>query len=238
MALPKLKSPTFTFTVPSTKQEIVYRPFTVQEEKVLLIAQESKDQKAIIRSVQQIINNCIVEGEIDVDDFAPFDIEFFFLQLRARSVNNVLRLKITDPDDVKVTHNYEVDLDDVHLTFPEGHERKIQLTDELGVTMRYPSLTALSKFDFDESNMTEDIFGVIKETIESVYDSENVYPFHDETPEEQDAFLDSLSSEAFQKLRTFYDTMPKLEHDVTITRPDKTTFTIPLRGLSDFFSYA
>jgi len=238
MALPKLKSPTFTFTVPSTKQEIVYRPFTVQEEKVLLIAQESKDQKAIIRAVQQIINNCIVKGEIDVDALAPFDIEFFFLQLRARSVNNVLRLKLNDPDNEQTTYDYEVDLDDIHLTFADDHEKRIQLDDEIGVVMRYPTLTAVSKFEFKESNMTEDLFGIIKETIDSVYDAENVYPFQDETPAEQDAFLESLSSEAFTKLRKFYDTMPKLEHDITILRPDGTSFTIKLQGLSDFFSYA
>lgn len=238
MALPKLKSPTFTFTVPSTKQEIVYRPFTVQEEKVLLIAQESQDQKSIIRAVQQIINNCIVEGDINVDNLAPFDIEFFFLQLRARSVNNVLRLKLNDPNNEQSVHEYEVDLDDIQLTFPKGHEKRIQLNDEIGVIMRYPTLTAMSKFEFKDNNMTDDLFGVIKETIESVYDAENVYPFHDELPAEQDAFLDSLSSDAFTKLRTFYDTMPKLEHDITITREDNTTFTITLRGLSDFFSYA
>jgi hypothetical protein len=210
----------------------------VQEEKVLLIAQESKDQKAIIRAVQQIINNCIVEGEVDVDALAPFDIEFFFLQLRARSVNNVLRLKLNDPDDEQTTYDYEVDLDDIQLTFAKDHEKRIQLNDEIGVVMRYPTLTSMSKFEFKESNMTEDLFGVIKETIESVYDANEVYPFHDEPPAEQDAFLESLSSEAFTKLRHFYDTMPKLEHDITISRPDGTSFTITLQGLSDFFSYA
>jgi len=237
MALPKLKSPIFTIELPSTKLKVDFRPFLVSEEKVLLIAQESQEPETITKAVKQVLQNCILDDTVSVDKLSTFDIEFFFLQLRARSVNNVIKLRLTDPEDENKHYEVEIDVNDVNVYFPEGHDSKISLTDELGVKMMYPDYGLLLKYANAE-DVTENLFNVIADCIEYVYDQEEIYPFKDETEQERRAFLDSLPVDCFAKLRQFFDTMPRLQHTIKVTRDDKTTFEVTLQGLTDFFTFA
>jgi len=237
MALPKLNTPTFTLTIPSTGGKLVFRPFLVQEEKILLIAQESSDQEAIVRAVKQILNNCIIDGDItSVDTLATFDIEYYFLQLRARSVNNVIKLKVSDPDNKESSYDIQLDLNDIEVTKPEAHTNYIPLTDDISIEMCYPTYDILLKYPSLLTGSNESVFDIICECISVIYEGDNAHDFKAETAEEQMEFLNSLSVEHFNKLREFFDTMPALQHTIEVKRSDDTTFDVTLKGLNDFFT--
>jgi len=236
MALPRINAPIFSLEIPSTKTKISYRPFTVQEEKLLLIGQEAGDIDHIATSVKQVIQNCILDEDVDVNKLATFDLEYLFLNLRARSVNNVISLSVKDPKDENLMHEAEINIDEVQVKFSDDHVNKIQLTDDLGVIMRYPDYSTLMKYSSDAE--MDNIFGIITACIDSVYDKDEVYDFVNEAQGEQQAFLDSLPVECLGKLRTFFDTMPRLAHTLNVTRPDGSTFTLELNGLNDFFTLA
>jgi len=225
MGLPKIKHPTFTVTIPSNDKQISIRPFTVQEEKLLLMAQEDEDQVSVLKTVKQVVNNCIMD-DIDISKLATFDLEYLILKIRAKSVSELIELNYTlDGEEIPITIN----LDEVEIKKNKKNKNKFMITDTIGVVMRYPSLDTVSA-----DNKVDDLFGKISSCIESVYDDENVY---DEfTDKEMEEFIMSLPSEALKTLGEFFNNMPRLEHTIEVTKKNGEKKVITLRGLSDFFT--
>lgn len=232
MSLPRIEKPLFELYVPSMKKSVKARPFVVREEKILLTAQQAGQEKDIILAIKQVLNNCIVE-EFDVDDLATFDLEYMFLKLRARSVNNIIDVSYRDNEDDEV-YDFQIDLDDVELKVKEDISNIIMITDKIGIKMKYPSVTIL-----DNIPDTEDAAGVvdylIKSCIDQIFDEENVYPVSDHTDEELTEFLDSMDVEAFGKIREFFDNLPQMYHKLEYTNKNGNKRTIELTTLSDFF---
>ena len=232
MTLPKIEKPLFELLVPSMKKSVKARPFVVREEKILLTAQQSGAEKDIILAIKQVLNNCIVD-EFDVDDLATFDLEYMFLKLRARSVNNIIKVSYRDNEDDKI-YDFEVDLDEVELKIEDNISNIINVTDTVGIKMKYPSVTIL-----DNVPDTEDAGSVveylIKSCIDQIFDEENVYPVKDTTDEELDEFLDSLDIETFNKIREFFDNLPQMYYKMEYTNKNGNVRTIELTTLNDFF---
>ena len=234
MALPVLSHPTFDLTIPSSKEKVVYRPFLVKEEKILLLAQEANEIKDLTRSVKQIINNCIVEGELDVQNAPTFDLEYIFLKLRANSVSDLAKFKISDEETQKEV-DIELDLKDVEIHYTDGHDSKIKLNDVVSLQMRYPTYETIGTID-ENVNQVKATFDMIKACIDKVLVGEDeVHEFKDYSNSEVDAFIDSLTSQNFQDVQKFFDTMPRLEHKVEY-KIGKRTKTRTFSGLADFFT--
>ena len=236
MALPVLKHPTFELTVPSTKQKLTYRPFLVKEEKILLLSQASDKISDLIRSVKQIINNCIIEGDVNIDMLPTFDIEYIFLKLRANSVSDIAKFKFTDDESNKEI-DIELDLKEVEVINPEGHFPLVELGNNIKLQMKYPTYDTLSKYG-DGSEVVKATFDMIKVCVAQILVGEDeVHEFKDYTLSEVDTFVDSLTSQNFRDIQTFFDTMPRLEHTVEYKvgkKTEKKVFT----GLADFFPSA
>ena len=238
MTLPKINAPEYRLNVPSTDEEITYRPFLVKEEKLLLIAQETGTDKATYTAIKNIIKNCCV-GNLDVDKMPLFDMEYIFLNIRAKSVGEVAELKITCPDDEKTQVDVEVDLTKVKVQMDEKHDARIQLTDDIGLLMCYPTLGtvgyATSAKDDSESN-AKALFEMIGNCMYQIWQGEETFDCMDYSQKDKLAFLESLSHTQFEKVQKFFETMPTLKHEVEITNP-KTNVksTITLSGMNDFF---
>ena len=236
MALPTINTPTYELVVPSTDEKIKYRPFLVKEEKILLIASESGKQEDIINAIKQIATACTF-GKLKIGRMPMFDVEYIFLQIRAKSVGEVSELTLIAPDDKETRVVVEVDLSEVKVEEIEGHTNKIELTDEMGIYMQYPTVDTFGKSGMTEitaSNMLE----VISACIAQVYDKkgEEVWESKDSTKKELVDFIEQLSSKQFAEIQKFFDTMPKLKHVVTVKNPKtKKETDVVLSGLSDFF---
>lgn len=246
MALPKVKHPTTIITIPSTKQPLTIRPFLVREEKILLIAQSSDNKEDVTNAVLQVIKNCVVKAPkgYKIETAPLFDIEFIFIRLRAFSVNNIIEINYTDPDDNKV-HEFDVDLNKVEVRFDPTHNNKIDLMDGIGMMMKYPNLTAMLGIQkqFTEISETENredateaLFSIFANSIDKIWEGEKVYVAGtDFTPDEAKQFLEQLSTEKFEKIQQFFQTMPALQHEIKYTNTKGEEKTFMLRGLSDFF---
>lgn len=231
MALPKIKHPTYKATIPSTKKEVTLRPFTVQEEKILLMAKSTEKTADIVSAVKQIIQNCVQES-IDIEKLATFDIEYLFIRLRAKSVGEIVDLEYTDPDTKEVIR-FKLNLDDVQVKFNDGHTNKIKIMDDVGIAMRYPTLEELKSIeegDDEEKTVTT----VLKRCIDKIYDKDNVYT--DYTDQELDEFINSLPLESMTSIKEFFDTMPSLEHTVELKNKAGETKKIVLKGINSFFT--
>lgn len=231
MALPSLTAPEFFTKIPSTGKEIKYRPFLVKEEKILLMALEGNDQDEITNAIITILGNCL-EEELDVNKLATFDVEYLFLKLRGKSVGEVIELRMSHAaGDCKHRTDVEINIDDINVT-KERPEDKIQLTDEIGIKLRYAGVNDLKGIDPESS---EDLFKLITNCIEFIYDNENVYS--DFTREEIAEWLEQLSSEQFKKVTDFFENAPKLRHDITWTCPEcGKEDSMVLEGLTSFFT--
>ena len=236
MALPKLDVPIYEMVVPSTDEKIKYRPFLIKEEKILLIAMESGENKDIIQAVKQIVSECTF-NKLELGDMPMFDVEFMFLNIRAKSVGEISKLKVLCQDD-KVTYaNVEVDLSKIEVQVDDNHTNKIELSDEMGVIMKYPSIDSFSTAGIAEitaSNMLD----VIVACIDTIYDKkgEEVYDSKDSTQKELVDFVEQLNTKQFQEVQKFFDTMPKLRHEIKVKNPKtKKESKVVLTGLSDFF---
>ena len=236
MALPTINTPTYELVVPSTDEKIKYRPFLVKEEKILLIASESGKQEDIINAIKQIATACTF-GKLKIGRMPMFDVEYIFLQIRAKSVGEVSELTLIAPDDKETRVNVEIDLSEVKVQVQDDHTNKIELTDEMGIYMQYPTVDTFGKSGMTEitaSNMLE----VISACIAQVYDKkgEEVWESKDSTKKELVDFIEQLSSKQFAEIQKFFDTMPKLKHVVTVKNPKtKIETDVVLSGLSDFF---
>jgi len=229
MALPTISTPTYTLKLPSSGEIIKYRPFLVKEEKVLLMAAESGDEKEIAIAVNSIIKNC-VKDEVDTDSLAVFDIEYLFLNLRSKSIGESVKL-IIPCEHCENECKVSVNLSDINVEKTEGHNKKIQLTDSIGVIMKYPTFKATETIDIDK-----DPLKIINMCIDQVYDSKSVYNTKDSSEEELVEFVDSLNQEQFKKIQEFFETMPKLrkEVDFKCSKCEKENNVVVDR-LQDFF---
>ena len=235
MALPKIDVPLFQLEMPSTKKQLSCRPFLVKEEKILLMAQQSGDDKEIISAIKQILNLCIQDKTFNPDDLTTFDLDYMFLKLRARSVDNIVKLTYRDMDDDK-TYDFEVDLDNIKMEYPEGHEAKISINDEIGVIMSYPTVTMLERIPEGATEMEAADF-LVDSCIDKVYDADTVYNVSEQTEDDLRQFIDGLNVDVYQKMRNFFATMPRLQHVLTYKNSLGKERKIELKTLKDFFMW-
>lgn len=237
MALPKMNAPLYNVTVPSTKKEVKFRPFLVKEEKSLLLAQQSEDPKVMINTLKSIIENCIVD-KIDIDKLAIFDYEYLFTQIRAKSVGELVELLfLCDTcDDDKAKTQVNLDISKFQVEFPEGHDTKIPLFEDVGIIMKNPSLDTIDKLEKIKEGDVDSIFDVVAECMESVYTTEEVFNTKDQTKEEVIEFLENLTQEQFKKIEGFFLTMPKLRQTVEYDCPVCNRHHVKtMEGLASFF---
>ena len=237
MALPKLTTPTYELEIPSTDEKIKYRPFLVREEKILLIALESGESKDIITAIKNIVTECTY-GKLDLGKMPMFDVEYVFLQIRSKSVGEVSTLKLLCPDDKETYVNVDIDLSEIMVQVDEGHNPKIELTDEMGMIMRYPSIDTLNATGISSINASN-MLDVIGTCILQIYDKkgEEVFETKDQTKKEVSEFVESLNTKQFKEVQKFFDTMPKLKHTVELENPKTGVKSeIVLQGLNDFFA--
>ena len=236
MALPKINTPTYELVVPSTDEKIKYRPFLVKEEKVLMMALESKENTQIINAVKEIVRTCTFET-IDLSSRPMFDMEYIFLQIRSKSVGEVSSIKLLAPDDGKTYCNVDIDLSKVEVEVGEGHTPVINLGDKMGLVMNYPTIDSFDSEAMSEinaSNMLDVIASCISQITEK--DGEKVYETKDQTKKEVIDFIEQMNTKQFQEIQKFFDTMPKLKHEVKFTNPKtKVENKVTLSGLNDFF---
>lgn len=249
MALPKIQVPIFELILPSTGKGVQYRPFLVKEQKILLMASESEDQKEMLRAIKQIVNNCAVD-EIDVEQMPVFDLEYFFTRLRAKSVSEEVDLNLSHPtgfnskgDPCSGVTNLKLNLLDVEVEKQIKHIDKIVLDEAtgIGVKLKYPTGKFMAEGieGIDEKNQIEIASEALIECIEYIFDKDNVYKKEDSTKEEMLEFLENLSQDQFKKLSDFFETMPKLKHTIKWTCSScKCEDEVTLEGMANFFAFA
>ena len=234
MALPKMDLPTYELEVPSTKKKIKFRPFLVKEEKVLLMALETDDEKNIKNAVFELLKACI-STRIKLENLASFDLEYIFLNIRAVSVGEIVQMNITCQDDNETQIKYNLNLTDVNVIFPKGHDNKIMLTEETGVIMKYPSFDGFIQGQFAQ-NKDFDVIKVVAESIDQIFQGEEVYDESTTSKKEFVKFVESLTNPQLEKIQDFFETAPRLEHSFKVTNPNtgkESDYT--LRGLASFF---
>ena len=237
MALPKINVPTYELIIPSTDEKIKFRPFLVREEKILLIAMESGKAEDMVQAVKDIVDECTF-NKLKLGQMPMFDVEYLFLNIRAKSVGEVSKLKVWCQDDMKTYATVEIDLNEVQVQVDgEQHSNKVELSDEMGVIMKYPtidSFTANGIKNITAANMID----VIASCVEQIYDKkgEEVYDSKDSTQAELIDFVEQLNTTQFQEVQKFFDTMPRLQHTILVTNPKtKVESEVTLTGLNDFF---
>ena len=237
MALPKLTTPTYELEIPSTDEKIKYRPFLVKEEKILMMALESKSSGDITQAVKDIVSECTF-NKVNIDLMPMFDVEYIFLNIRSKSVGEVSKLKILCPDDKKTYADVELDLNEVNVQVGEDHTNKIELGNGMGMIMKYPSIASFKDSgirDINASNMLEVISTCILQIFEE--EGKKVYDPKDQTKKELTDFIEQLNTKQFKDVQKFFDTMPKLKHEITVKNPKtKIESKITLSGLNDFFA--
>jgi len=237
MALPKIGYPTYELELPSTGKNIKYRPFLVKEEKVLLMALESKDEKQVISAVKDLIKNCVI-SRIKVDTLPSFDLEYLFLKIRGASIGENITLTVTCLDDNETQVEANININEVEVLKPEGHNKKIMFDDTTGIVMRYPSMKEFVDREFLQKEMkTEEVYGFIADSIDQIFDDEEVYDSTTTTKKEFRTFVDSLTTTQFGKIQQFYETSPKLSHTFKVINPKtnkESEYTI--EGLQSFFA--
>ena len=231
MALPVVNSSKYTAVIPSTGVEVDYRPYLVKEEKILMIALESKDQKQIMKAVKDVIEACVFD-DINVDELAVFDIETLFLKLRSKSVGETADLN-AKCSKCEHPHEAQVNLEEIEVTGIDEDSKIIQVTDTIGVTMRYPTIG-----DFEAGTEgTEAILQLMTKCMVNIFDDDNVYPCKDETRKSLTDFIDSLNSGQFQKLAKFFQDLPALVHNIEfVCTKCEHENSIELKGIQSFFS--
>ena len=239
MPLPKISTPTYELELPSNGETSKYRPFLVREEKLLVLALEGEDTKEISNAIKTVIKNCIISKGVKVETLPTFDIEYLFLNIRGKSVGEKVDINIICPDDGETTVPVSIDLEDIKVHKNKDHSNKIQVDESLIMEMKYPSLDQFIKnnFDFSGSTTMDQSFELIASCINKIYNEEEVWAASDVTKKELMEFLDQMNSSQFKKIEQFFETMPKLSHEVKVKNP-KTDVesTVILEGLSSFFA--
>ena len=239
MPLPKISTPTYELVLPSSGRKIKYRPFLVKEEKILIIALESQDQKQIATAIKQILSACILTKGTKVEKLSTFDIEFLFLNIRGKSVGEDIEVMVTCPDDKKTQVPMSINIDSIKVQRDKDHNRDIKLDDTYTLRMRYPSLDEFIKNNFGavEQMNVDDTFDLISSCIDQVYSEEESWASEDCTKKELNDFVESLNSSQFKLVEKFFETMPKLAHTVHVTNPNtQVESDITIEGLQNFFA--
>ena len=241
MPLPTIETPTYELKLHSSNKKVRYRPFLVKEEKVLIIALESKDQMGITNAVKEVLKKCILTKGIDVDSLPTFDIEYLFLNIRAKSIGEDIKLTVTCPDDGETKVPVTIYVDEIKVTKPKGHTKDVKLDDKMTLRMKYPSLNQFIENNFsteDESDtMVDKTFRVVADCIDTIYTGEDAWEAKDYTPQERMDFVEQLNSSQYKKVENFFATMPKLSHTIEVVNPNtKEKGSVVLEGLADFFA--
>ena len=240
MALPKIEVPTYELTLPSEDKKIKYRPFLVREEKILYIAMETGQNKEMINALKDVVGACTFDV-LNVDRLPIFDVEYLFLQIRAKSVSEVTKFRAICPDDGKTYVETEVDLTKVEVQVDDEHTNRIILDTQrnLGLVLKYPTLKnydigrGLDNIEIDK------VFNILIDCIDHIFEGDKIYPAKDTSKQELKEFIEGLPQDAFTKIKSFFDTMPKLKHEIEVTNPNtNVTSKIVLTGIADFFGYA
>ena len=236
MTLPKINAPEYSLVVPSTGVEVKYRPFLVKEEKLLLIAQETGDEKSLYGAIKNLIHNCC-HGQLDVDTMPLFDVEYVFLQLRSKSVGEFAEVLVICPDDGETEVKVKVNLNELTVELPSKDHNKIQLTDDIGIVMAYPNLASvlLTAIDKDK-NASELMFNTILECMFQIWQGEEVFAATDYSHKEKLDFIDSLSHDQFEKIQQFFETMPTVKKEVEVMNPNTNVLSkVNIEGMNSFF---
>jgi hypothetical protein len=237
MSLPQINAPEYKLRVPSTDEEITYRPFLVKEEKLLLIAQETGTDKSTYDAIKQIIKSCC-SADLNVEKMPLFDMEYIFLNIRARSVGEVTKIKIKCPDDEKTEVEVEIDLTEVQVQMDENHDARIQLTEDVGILMSYPSIGSVgyTTNQKGDKGQAKALFEMISNCMYQIWEGEETHDCMDYSPKDKLAFLESLSHKQFESVQKFFETMPTLKKDIEVTNPNtQVKSTVTLQGMNDFF---
>ena len=238
MPLPTIATPTYELELPSTGKTIKYRPFLVKEEKLLVLALESEDNGQISTAIQAVLKSCIKSRGVKVEQLPTFDIEYLFLHIRGKSVGEEIEVNLICPDDNETSIPVTINIDDIAVQKPKDHNKQIKLDKNLMMELKYPSLEQFVKnnFDFEGGSQVDQSFEVIAGCIDKIYTEEEVWATSDCTKKEVKNFLEQMSSKQFKEIEKFFETMPKLSHEVEITNPNtKVKSTVVLEGLSSFF---
>ena len=231
MALPEIATPTYTLTIPSTKKKVKYRPFLVKEQKILILAMENEDQEQILDAITNTIKACLIT-KVDMATLALFDIEYLFLQIRARSISEEIEMRVTCADDGETTVDVKFMVDDVKVNFPKGHTNIVKLDNDLTIEMQYPDLDYFTKINFMDEKVDE--YELVAKCIKRVYVGED--DFTSDSLDESKAWVEGLTNSQFEKIQSFFETMPTLRHVLKGKNPKtKVSNEGVLEGLSDFF---
>ena len=234
MALPKLETPTYEMVVPSTKEKVKFRPLLVKEQKMLMIAQESKDQNMMANTMVALIESC-VEGMKDVHLLPTFDIEYMFVQLRTVSVGSEVELEMLCQDDGVTKVPVTIKLEDIKVVELPNHKKEIMITDKIGMTFKYPTMVDIVKYGKDGVSAVETTFGVIQDCLVNIFDENEVYD--EMSPKELQEFIEQMTTDQFEKVQDFFDTMPKLRHTVEVKNPNTGVVNkVHLEGMQSFLA--
>ena len=237
MPLPKIVTPSFELTLPSNGKKIKYRPFLVKEEKILILAIESNSMKDITRAIKDILKNCILTKGIKVDELPTFDIEYLFLNIRARSIGESIDLVITCPDDEKTKVNSTIYIDEIEVKKNDEHDINIKIDDTYTMKMKYPSSDQFIDENFVFEGQSDNSFEIIASCIDMVYSEEEAWEAKDCSKKELLEFVEQLNSMQFKQIEKFFDTMPQLSHEIEVENPNtKVKSTVLLEGLASFFA--
>ena len=240
MPLPKINTPTYEMTLPSTGKKIKYRPFLVREEKILIMAMESENMSEITNAIVQILSDCIVSKDIKVESLATFDIEYLFLNVRAKSVGETVDVNITCPDDGETQVEMSIDIDSIKVQKTRGHKNIIKLDDELSMKLKYPSLDQFVENNFETEEGASEInqsLSMITSCVEMIYNQEESWEASDYSKKELDEFIEQLNTKQFKQIEKFFATMPKLSHTIVVKNPETGVESeVVLEGLASFFS--
>jgi|TARA_B100000929_G_scaffold71243_1_gene54500 hypothetical protein len=237
MALPILETATFELTLPSKDVKVKFRPFLVKEEKILLQALESGSNTEMTNALKQIVHACTF-GTIDINTLPIFDVEYIFLQIRAKSVGEITKLKLLCPDDKKTYAEVEIDLSKVEVHVDENHTNNIVVDEKkkIGIVMSYPTINTVDPESGKEGMKTKQMFDMLANTVYQVYEGDKIHAASDYTKEELHKFLESLDSKVYKKINEFFDTMPKLKQEIELENPTtKVKSKLTLQGIADFF---
>jgi len=240
MPLPTIATPTYELILPSTGKKLKYRPFLVKEEKLLILALESKDQFEITNSVKDVLKECVITKGIEIDDLPTFDIEYIFLNIRAKSIGEDINVIVKCPDDRKTEVPVTIFVDEIEVVKSKEHKKDISLDKDMTLRMKYPSLNQFieNNFDMDDRSKTavDKTFQLVADCMDTVFTKEDAWDSNDYSPEERMQFIEQLSSKQFKEVEKFFATMPKLSHTIEVTNPNtKKKSKIVLEGLADFF---
>ena len=240
MPLPKIATPTYSMVLPSTEKEINYRPFLVKEEKLLVLALESEDTKQITQAIKAVLKSCVQTKGIKVESLPTFDIEYLFLNIRAKSIGESIKVIVTCPDDRKTEVPVTIYVDEIEVSKPEEHTTDIILDKTMTLRMKYPSLNQFIESNFDVSMTAEETvektFKVIADCMDTVFTAEDAWEAKDYTAKERLAFIEQLSSKQYKQVENFFSTMPKLSHTIEVVNPNTNEKgSVVLEGLADFF---